>query len=273
MSPARLWIPVLSGVLTVVLGVAAILGLEWMMADRRAPAVTTAQANVVVSAFEATAGFAAEVRRARGAFLEARSGWEADAAWIARWLEEDAAPEPQVPNPGGQALPGDDPYGRAFLDSIGATDVQVIFDAGAENCGYAGQEDGPGTLVVGGCYQTAYPDWLFVAWEPGIERLAWPLFVHEAMHWYQYRTYFPYLRAADRAGISESEYDAALERDASCRAVYLHGIDRSAYAGSSSPCDLDDWYDGWFVDQLIALGVRTSAPTSEEFEVSAVVRP
>jgi len=55
--------------------------------------------------------------------------------------------------------------------------------------------------------------------------------------------------------------------------VYQHGIDLSAFDGSSSPCDITDWHDGWFVDQLAALGVRTSAPTPEEFEVSAVVRP
>ena len=81
------------------------------------------------------------------------------------------------------------------------------------------------------------------------------------------------LLAAERAGVSHDDYEWALETDASCRAVYQHGIDRSAFDGSSSPCDITDWHDGWFVDQLAALGVRTSAPTPEEFEVSAVVRP
>ena len=118
-----------------------------------------------------------------------------------------------------------------------------------------------------------YPDWLFVAGEPGIERLAWPIFVHEAMHWYQYQNSFPALLAAERAGVSHDDYEWALETDASCRAVYHHGIDRSAFDGSSSPCDITDWHDGWFVDQRAARGVRTSAPTPEEFEVSAVVRP
>lgn len=273
MNLARLWIPVLAGALTVALGITAVIGLEWLTADRRPAAVTASQAEVIDEVFAANRTLAADIRRARGAYVEAAAAWEADATWIAQWREQDAAPQPAAPNPGGHAFPGEDPQGRGFLDSIGATDVQVIFDAGTENCGYASQEDGPRTLVVGGCYQTGYPDWLFVAWEPGIEELAWPIFVHEAMHWYQYQNYFPYLLAAERAGISDDQYETALETDASCRAVYQHGVDRSAFEGSSSPCELTDWYDGWFVDQLAALGVRTSAPTAEEFEVSAVRRP
>lgn len=273
MTPARLWIPVLAGVLTVALGIAAVIGLEWLTADRRPTAVTASQADAIADVLAQNAAFAADIRHARGEYVEAAAAWEADAAWIAQWQEKDAAPQPAVPNPGGQEFPGDDPQGRAFLDSIGATEVHVIFDAGPENCGYAGQEDGPNTLVVGGCYQTAYPDWLFVAWESGIQRLAWPMFVHEAMHWYQYQNFFPHLLAAERTGITHDDYEWALETDASCRAVYQHGIDRSAFEGSSSPCDIQDWNDGWFVDQLVGLGVRTSAPTPEEFEVSAVVRP
>ncbi len=272
-NPARLWIPVLAGALTVALGITAVVGVEWLTADRRPSAITASQAGVIADVLAENRAFAADIRGARGEYVEAAAAWEADATWILQWLDEDAAPQSAVANPGGQSFPGDDPQGRAFLDSIGATDVQVIFDAGAENCGYASQDDGPRTLVVGGCYQTAYPDWLFVAWEPGIERLVWPMFVHEAMHWYQYQNYFPYLLAAERAGVSDEDYERALETDASCRAVYQHGIDRSAFANSSSPCDLEDWYEGWFVDQLAALGVRMSAPTPEEFEVSGVVRP
>ena len=272
-NPARLWIPVVAGALTVALGILAVAGVQWLTADRWPTAVTASQADAIADVLAQNAAFAADIRHARGEYVEAAAAWEADAAWIAQWQEKDAAPQPAVPNPGGQEFPGDDPQGRAFLDSIGATEVHVIFDAGPENCGYAGQEDGPNTLVVGGCYQTAYPDWLFVAWESGIQRLAWPMFVHEAMHWYQYQNFFPYLLAAERTGITHDDYEWTLETDASCRAVYQHGIDRSAFEGSSSPCDIQDWSDGWFVDQLVGLGVRTSAPTPEEFEVSGVVRP
>lgn len=272
-TPARLWIPVLAGALTVGLGILTVAGLEWLTADRRPTAITASQVDAVAEVFAQNRAVAADIRRARGEYVEAAAAWDADAAWVVQWQEEDASPQAAIPNPGGEEFAGDDPQGRAFLDSIGATDVQVIFDAGSENCGYAAQEDGPNTLVVGGCYQTAYPDWLFVAWEPGIQRLAWPMFVHEAMHWYQYQDFFPYLLAAERAGVSHDDYEWALETDASCRAVYQHGIARSAFEGSSSPCDIDDWHDGWFVDQLVGLGVRTSAPTPEEFEVSAVVRP
>ena len=158
MTPARLWIPVLAGVLTVALGIAAVIGLEWLTADRRPTVVTASQADAIADVFAENQAFAAELRRARGQYVEAAAAWEADAAWIRQWREQDAAPQPAAPNPGGQVFPGDDPQGRAFLDSIGATEVTVIFDAGPENCGYAGQEDRPRFLVVGGCYQTGYPD-------------------------------------------------------------------------------------------------------------------
>ncbi|WP_344071297.1 hypothetical protein [Microbacterium sediminicola] len=239
------------------------------------PVEMTAAENAALDPlFELDAARADEIRAQRADYRNAAAAWDADLSAVEQWRQNDEAPVQGPANPGGDALPGADPTGRAFLDSIGATDVQVRFDAGDLNCGYAAQAelDTWRTLISGGCFQTAYPDWLFVAWEPGTEEFAWPLFVHEAMHWWQYQNYYPALLEADREGVPEELYDEEFETDASCRAVYLHGITRSAYADSSSPCTID-WYEGWFLDHLASLGVRVSAPTAEEFEVTTVIRP
>jgi hypothetical protein len=151
--------------------------------------------------------------------------------------------------------------------------VQLVLDAGSDNCGYQAGGNGPYTLVLGGCFDTRFPNTVLLAWEPGTEDRVWAIFVHEVMHWYQYQTYYPAFLAAQRVGVDEDAYVTALESDASCRAVNLHGVPASQYATTSAPCSVDGWYDGWLLDQLASLGVPVIEPVAETYEVSAVTRP
>ena len=236
-----------------------------------ARAVSPAHQAFIAAGMDAMDDTAARWAEQRERYRQDLAGWEADQREAAAWREGDALPGEGVPNPGGDAMPGADPHGRAFLDAIGATEVQVHFDAGPDNCGY--RDESRFTASIGGCFDSRFRNRLFLAWEPGAESLVWPVFVHEAMHWYQYDLYYPLFLSARRAGYAQDAYRRDVESDASCRAVALHGIPAADYARSSSPCDVDGWYEGWLPDRLAQLGVRVSEPTAEEYEVLAVVRP
>jgi hypothetical protein len=243
---------------------------RWLAQERTVSAV---EQGVVDDAVAAAADTAAQIEAGRTALTDAQEIWDAGQAAMQSRETDDTAPAIESPNPGGDRIPGYEDRMRALLDEIGATDVQVIFDASGQNCGYAGG-GADGSLVAGGCYDSRYPDWLFLAWDRGLSaQFVWPIFVHEAMHWYQWEHYLPLFEVASRLGISDDAYRDQLESDASCRAVYEHGIPRSAYDNSSAPCDVDGWYEGWLVDQLAALGVPTTAPDPESYEVQAVMRP
>lgn len=247
--------------------------LELRDAAKASRAVSGVQQEAIGAAMARDAATAGRLVAQRESYRADLAAWDADEAEVAAWRATDAAPPAGVPNPGGSRMPGDDPSGRAFLDSIGATGVQVVFDAGAGNCGYNAGGDEGWSYAAGGCYDTDYRNRLFLAWDPGAESLVRSVFVHEAMHWYQYEHYFPVFVRAARAGVTHDDYVHELESDASCRAVYAHGIARSEYEDSSSPCDIDGWYEGWLTDQLVARGARTTAPTPGEYEVSEVIRP
>jgi type II secretory pathway pseudopilin PulG len=262
----------------IVLALAGTAGGVWLAHEAQvradaARALTAGQQQVIAGAIGALSETDDRIAAQRDTFRTDLAGWDADEAATAQWQQSTDAPSPAVANPGGGAMPGDDPTGRAFLDSIGATDVQVIFDAGPENCGYSGAGSDAWSYTAGGCYDTRYRNWLFLAWERGGEELVWPVFVHEAMHWYQYQQYYPLFLAADRAGVAHDAYVGALEGDASCRAVYVYGIHADEYEDSSSPCDVDGWYEGWLRDHLASLGVRTTEPVATEYEVLEVTRP
>lgn len=228
-------------------------------------AVSAAQQQLIAQEVAQRADLLAQ-REERGAeYRDQLATWERVQQQAADFRASDRLPTPAIPNPGGTALPGDDPQGRALLDSIGATDVRVVFEAGPENCGYDG--------TVGGCYQPAYPDALFMAWSPGHRSLAWPIFVHEAMHWYQYEHSIELVYLASAAGIDPVVWTPQWESDASCRAVFEHGIPRSTFAGTSAPCSIDGWHDQWLTEYMVGLGLPTAAPDPEAFEVAEVVRP
>lgn len=235
--------------------------------------VSLAQLAVVDESFARIEETTTRIGEQSSAYRDARASWEADQQEAAAWRTGTAAPPAPVPNPGGSAMPGADPTGRAFLESIGAGQVQLVFDAGTDNCGYEAGGGGPSLLVLGGCFDTRFPNSVMLAWERGTEERVWAIFVHEVMHWYQYQTYYPAFLAAQRAGVDSAAYDAQLESDASCRAVAQHGIPAWQYANTSAPCDVVGWYDGWFLDHLASLGVPVTEPVSETYEVSAVVRP
>jgi hypothetical protein len=262
----------------VLLAIAATAGGLWLAGEAKeradaARAVSADEQEVIAAAIEVLAPTDAQISAQRDAYQTDAAEWDADEAATAQWQATADAPPAVVGNPGGSAMPGADPTGRAFLDSIGATDVQVMFDAGPDNCGYSSAGSEGWTYTAGGCYDTRFRNWLFLAWDRGGEDLVWPVFVHEAMHWYQYQQYYALFLAADRAGIAHEAYGASVESDASCRAVYVHGIDAEEYEDSSSPCDVDGWYEGWLRDKLVGLGARAAEPTPAEYEVSEVIRP
>lgn len=246
--------------------------LEWTL-PRPAPAVSAAQAGVIEQALADRADLAAQLDAAAAEYRADAADWQSYLDGAEQWRALTAAPPEPVPNPGGDAMPGDDPTGRAFLDSIGAGSVSVSFDAGERNCGYAGASS-PWMVAVGGCFSTQYPDTLFLAWDRGGEAAVWAIFVHEAMHWYQAEHgYELYLAVAD-ARVDPAEWTAALEIDASCRAVFEHGIPIEDYESTSSPCSIgSEWHDGWLRDRAAALGAMVSAPDPESYEVLPEARP
>ncbi|WP_159499251.1 hypothetical protein [Microbacterium sp. 18062] len=276
-SRRALWIAlsVITGVL--LLGGAAA-ATTWALVDAHeralaARTVSGVQQDVIEAELSGLADVSQRIEEQGAAYREARSAWDSEQAQAAEWRAGTATPSVSAGNPGGGAMPGADPSGRAFLDSIGASQVQLVLDAGVDNCGYQAADDGPYTLVLGGCFDTRFPNSVFLAWEPGTEQGVWAIFVHEVMHWYQYHTYYAAFIAAERVGVSGDAYGTELEADASCRAVHLYGIPASQYANTSAPCSIEGWYDGWLLDHLAALGVPVTEPASEDYEVSEVVRP
>ncbi|MFJ6654222.1 hypothetical protein ACIQLJ_15635 [Microbacterium sp. NPDC091313] len=238
-----------------------------------ARAVTSDQESVVDTALAASADLAGRIQAQSDAYRAADELWRSAEASAAAFHAEDDVPTVSAPNPGGTSLPGGDGEARALLDSIGGTDVQIVYDGGPQNCGFAAA-DAAYAVALGGCYDSRFRESVFLAWDRGATRDdIWPIFVHEAMHWYQWDRLSAVFAAAQASGIDREAYRPQIEADASCRAVIEHGVARSAYASSSAPCDVPDWSDGWLVQQLAALGVPTAAPDPEGYQVEPVVRP
>jgi hypothetical protein len=234
--------------------------------------LSSGELAAVETAVAAASDTAALVTERTTEYRESAARWASYEAAATQWRGEEAAPAPPRPNPGG-GLPGGDGDERAFLESIGGADVQLQIDGGPQNCGYTAARFGPG-LASGGCYRPGYRDWLFLAWDAGVDPdEVWPVFVHEAMHWYQWENYATVFEAVESSDADDDAYGDIIETDASCRAVFVHGIPRARYDQSSAPCDLDDWYEGWIVDRIAELGVPVAAPDPEAFEPLAVARP
>jgi hypothetical protein len=250
----------------------------WAVLDARQRAlaeraVTGSQQSVIAATFSGTAELAARIESQRTAYRDADALWDGAVASAEEFRAEDAAPAVSAPNPGGQSMPGGDAQARSLLDGIGGSAVQIVYDGGAQNCGFAAA-DATYRVALGGCYDSSFRNRIFLAWDPGATRASiWPIFVHEAMHWYQWDRYSTQFAAAEAAGIGQDAYSAQLETDASCRAVIQHGVPARAYELSSAPCTAADWHDGWLLAQLAALGVPVAAPVAEEYEVQQVVRP
>lgn len=271
-----LWVSI-AAVVVVALAIGGLVAWNYTQEQQRlelARELSPVELGVLADAVSGSSEIAGQVDARREEFRTADRLWAESEASARSFHEQDDTPTVSVPNPGGDSMPGgDDERARALLDSIGANDVQILFDAGEQNCGYSGGAS-PGMLAIGGCYTSQYRDWLFLAWDEGVASDdVWPIFVHEAMHWYQWDRYVQLFESAHRAGIDADQYRGFIESDASCRAVAQHGIPRSAYAGSSAPCDVTDWYDTWLVDRLAELGVPVAAPDPETYEVQAVTRP
>ena len=253
-------------------GVGGYLVLTGAFADPEPAHLTAAQGSRIDSEVTERSDLLGKLDAQRDKYRTEVSQWEQSASWTATDLESADQPTPSVANPGGDAMPGDDPYGRAFLDSIGATDVTVFFEAGPENCGYYGGHD-DGFVYAGGCFNGAYANTLFMAWDEGAEDIVWSIFVHEAMHWYQNEHYLQATYLANFAGIESSTYNERWEADASCRAVYVYGIPIAEYVGSSSPCTIDGWYEGFIDDYLTSLGAKLTEPDPATFELVEASRP
>jgi len=232
-----------------------------------------AEVDLIDAELAERADLADQLATARADYRSQLSDWDQALQWAETDRAGTAQPAAAVSNPGGGAMPGGDPTGRAFLDSIGATDVTVFFEAGPENCGYSGTGGEENYLYAGGCFSTAYPNTLFMAWDDGADDMVWSIFVHEAMHWFQSEHYAEASYLASFAGIDFASYTPQWEADASCRAVYVHGMTLDDYVDSSSPCTVDGWYEGWIADYLASLGAHRGAPVAAEFEPLETSRP
>lgn len=255
-------------------GVAGYLVLSGAFANPEPPHLTLVQASRIDSEVTERSDLLGKLNTQRDEYRNEVSQWEQSTAWTESDLQSADQPTPSVANPGGGAMPGGDPYGRAFLDSIGATDVTVFFEAGPENCGYygdGGHDDG--FVYAGGCFNGAYANTLFMAWDEGAEDIVWSIFVHEAMHWYQNEHYLQATYLANFAGIESGTYKERWEADASCRAVYVYGIPIAEYLDSSSPCTIDGWYEGFIGDYLTSLGAKLTEPDPATFELVEASRP
>jgi len=239
--------------------------------DRLAAAqeLSSAEQDVVRTAVNDASSISLDVYNASFTYQEAALDWADAEAGAAQFQASNDTPSLEAANPGG-SLP--DGYGRDLLASIGAGDVQVMLDAGEQNCGF--DPRGADWIAVGGCYNPTYRDWFFLAWEPGTTDAAlWSIFVHEAMHWQQWDQLSTIYQSAAGAGITQDQYRKAVESDASCRAVYQHGVPIEDYVSSSSPCDVDGWTPSYLPDYLAGLGVPMAAPDPEAYEVQEVIRP
>jgi hypothetical protein len=254
-------------------GVAAYLLLSGAFAEPEPPELTALQAERIDEEVAERGDLLDQLDAKRTEYRTELSQWNQSLDWTEDDHAIAAQPTLAVPNPGGDAMPGGDPYGRAFLDSIGATDVSVIFEAGPDNCGYYGNEGGGDFVYAGGCFRADYPDTLYMGWDPGADDLVWPIFVHEAMHWFQDEHYVQATYLADFAGIDSSAYNAMWEADASCRAVYVYGMSLDDYVDSSSPCTIDGWHEGWITEYLTSLGARLAEPDPATFELAETSRP
>ncbi|MGP3534619.1 hypothetical protein ACTU3I_07475 [Microbacterium sp. RD1] len=273
----RAWIA--GGVVAAVLIAAgATAGIAWWVTDARERAlaeraVTSAQQAVVTAAVEATAEVSAQIDSQKAAYRSAVAVWQSAEQTAASFQGENTAATASAPNPGGASMPGGDADARALLDGIGGAAVQIVYDGGPQNCGYSAADENF-FLALGGCYDSRFRNTVFLAWDSGARRSdIWPIFVHEAMHWYQWDRFSTYFAAADGVGVGQDAYRTQIESDASCRAVVQHGVPASAYEGSSAPCDVAGWHENWLVEQLAGLGVPTAAPDPEAFEVREVTRP
>ena len=236
------------------------------------PQLTASQAERIDAEFAEREDLLAELDYQRTEYELDLSDWTQSEEWTEEYLADTAQPTPSVPNPGGTALPGADPTGRAFLDAIGATDVTVFFEAGPDNCGYYGN-GGTELGYAGGCFRPEYPNSLYMAWDPQAESVAWSIFVHEAMHWYQDEHYIQATYLADFAGVDFESYSSVWEADASCRAVYSYGMTLEDYVDTTSPCTIAGWYEGYITDYLVSRGANLTEPDPAAYEPVETSRP
>lgn len=254
-------------------GVVGVLAVAAALKEPEPPRLTASQSDRIEVEVAERGEVLLALDEKRDEYRTAEDEWDQSVSWAEDAHGPADQPVVAVPNPGGSALPGDDPAGRAFLDSIGATDVQVVFDAGPDNCGYYGNGGGPYTLYAGGCFRGEFPNTLYMAWDPGAEDVASAIFVHEAMHWFQAERYAQDTYLADFAGIDSASYSAEWEADASCRAVYVYGRSLADYADTTSPCTIDGWYEGWIADYLTSRGAQLTEPDPATYELAESSRP
>ncbi|CAN5335652.1 hypothetical protein BH09ACT5_BH09ACT5_18970 [soil metagenome] len=242
-------------------------------AEPEPPELSAAQGERIEDEVAERSDLLEQLDERRDTFRTDLANWEQAAAWAEEARGAAGQPGAAVANPGGDALPGGDPTGRAFLDSIGATDVSVVFDAGPANCGYTANGHEDGYVYAGGCFNGEHPNTVYMAWDSGAEDMVWSIFVHEAMHWYQNEHYLQASYLADFAGIDAASYNDKWEADASCRAVYVYGMSLDDYVDSSSPCTIDGWYEGWLSDYLSSLGAKLDEPDPAAYELAETSRP
>lgn len=134
---------------------------------------------------------------------------------------------------------GDGTTALELLRSRGApADLRVVFTNDTTvNCGLALAER-PSLALAAGCYSLEHSRTLFVYWlqEAGPEARRHVL-LHEYGHFMQYDD------AWDVMMVDNLTRDAAVERDADCRAIAM--VDGE----TDETCDIADWHWDWLAEQ------------------------
>jgi hypothetical protein len=183
----------------------------------------------------------------------------------ARWRAGDYAQQLPDPVPGGtSSVPAfltahPDPTAWVLALNPANEGVDVVFtDDPAYNCGmvhveeHSAYEDG-----VAGCFHPSYPRTLFVWWADGADPATKEfLLAHELSHMIQWWHDFDVVQSAVDSGFADDdEWQRAVETDASCRVLSWGGYSRDAADRSSSPCDTDEWSEGWLAERAVERGV------------------
>ncbi|WP_435738798.1 hypothetical protein V5D56_09665 [Cellulosimicrobium sp. PMB13] len=183
----------------------------------------------------------------------------------ARWRAGDYAQELPDPVPGGTSsvpafLP-DHPDPTEWVTALNPANegVEVVFtDDPTYNCGMVHVEEHDAWANgVAGCFHPSYPWTLFVWWAEGADPATKEfLLAHELSHMIQWWHDFDVVQSAVDSGFAEDEeWQRAVETDASCRVLSWGGYSRDAADRSSSPCDTDEWSEGWLAERAADRGV------------------
>lgn len=139
-----------------------------------------------------------------------------------------------------------------FLEAKGYGEYEVIFDATQENCGIRFHEQE--VVRIAGCYSTKFgKHTILMYWneeEFFPDELLEFVVLHEIAHSEQFMKHYDIMT---HSFLDRSKYELMheyTEVDASCRAVHNNNLRASVSFSSSAPCYIEDWTEGWIVEQF-----------------------